>query len=124
MSQSLKITGKFFLTLFLEIFYAPVWWYTGGTVWITKQINESIAGTARSVALGLWVKNIFVPMYGQYDVWGRIISFLVRLVNIIARFFWISTWGILSYLVVALWLIMPAALLYIFLGSLLQSIYV
>ncbi len=37
------------------------------------------------LGVGVWIKNIFVPMYGSYDFAGRFISFFVRLAMIGAR---------------------------------------
>lgn len=48
----------------------------------------------KSMAVGVWVKNIFVPMFGQRDWQSRIISFVMRVVNIIGRSFAGLIWGL------------------------------
>ncbi len=68
-----------------DIVAFPVWWYSKGIVYMLEQLLLSARRQAAFLAVGLWVKNLFVPMYGQYDWQGRIISFFVRLMQIVAR---------------------------------------
>lgn len=49
----------------------------GGATWI--------ASYAKSLALRVWIKNLFVPMYGMYDWQSRLISFFMRLAQIVFR---------------------------------------
>lgn len=71
---------------------------------------------AREAAIGvrIWVKNLFVPMYGQYNWQGRIISFVFRVVLSLVRIVWLLVWvGIISALVL-LYLVWPIAALVLF----------
>ena len=124
MSVSATIVGKLFLALFFEIFYAPIWWYTHGLVWFVRCAGRSVRETARSLALELWVKNIFVPMYGQYDFWGRVVSFIVRLANIFRRGLWVALWALMCLCVILLWILTPISLLYLFLSGITHLLYV
>jgi len=63
----------------------PLWWYTSGLLIILKATGRKIIGLWQGLALDVWLKNIFRPMYGQYDAASRIISFLMRLVQIVFR---------------------------------------
>src|SRR3989338_945390 len=94
MANTAPIVGRLFLSLFFEIISAPLWWYSRGLFWVMKSVGSSIADTAAAAGLGLWVRNIFVPMYGQHDVWGRIVSFIIRLPNIVGRSMWGRFWGL------------------------------
>lgn len=80
-----------------DIVLFPVWWYTKGVVYMIEQLLLSARRQAASFAVSLWVRNLFVPMYGQYDWQGRIISFFIRLIQIIFRSlaytFWIMILG-------------------------------
>lgn len=114
------MVGRLFLALFFELLTAPLWWYSGGMIWILKQAQSSISNTSQSAGLGLWVRNLFVPMYGQYDVWGRIVSFIIRFANIIARSLWVAVWAVLCLAVVAVWAAAPAIVFYLFILSLLN----
>lgn len=124
MSATLPIVSRLSLGLLFEVVYAPVWWYTSGLLWIIRQVGNSIRDTADSASLGLWVKNLFVPMYGQYDVWGRIVSFIIRFANIIGRSVWVGLWVIICMGVLAIWIVLPPALFFIFLSSLIRLVYV
>lgn len=124
MPAPVTILSRLSLGLFFEIIYAPVWWYTQGLLWIINQIGTSIKDTANSASLGLWVRNLFVPMYGQYDVWGRIVSFMIRFANIVGRSLWVGLWVIMCAGVLLVWLILPPALFFIFLSSLIRRAYV
>lgn len=84
-------------TALKDIFMFPVWWYTKGIVYMLEQLLLSARRQAASFAVNLWVRNLFVPMYGQYDWQGRIISFFVRLIQIIFRSIAYTFWlGILA----------------------------
>lgn len=114
MPVSLAILFRLIGNFFLDVVSAPVWWYSQGIVWILQKLGMSINEHARNAALGLWVRNIFVPMYGQYDAWGRIVSFVVRLANIIGRGIWVLIWIVVCIGVFLVWIFLPAAALYFF----------
>lgn len=82
-----------------DVLLFPLWWYTKGIVYTTQKLWYSARKQAARVAVGLWVKNLFVPMYGQYDWQGRVISFFVRLFQIIGRSLAYVAWvGVLVFL--------------------------
>jgi len=68
-----------------NFFYWPLWWYSSGVWLILKLTGHKIVGAWQGLALGVWLKNIFRPMYGQSDAASRIISFFMRLIQIILR---------------------------------------
>lgn len=74
------------LAILKYIFYWPFWWYTSGLLVVLKNTGIKIVNTWKGLALDIWLKNIFRPMYGQYDIPSRIISFFMRVVQIIFRF--------------------------------------
>lgn len=76
-----------FRDLALDILLFPVWWYTHGLLRMVKWVRESIRGYARLLALEIWIKNLFVPMFGQYDWQSRLISIFMRSVQIVGRGF-------------------------------------
>ena len=123
MPANITIVNSLFLQLVVDVFYAPVWWYSQGLLWFFRKVVASIRETAQSAGLGIWVKNIFVPMYGQYDIWGRIVSFIVRFANIIGRAVWVFVWAIICLVVLLAWIAAPITLLVIFLSSLMQRTY-
>lgn len=74
-----------------EVFMLPFWWYTSGMIRTLKWTLSSIKGAPRFFGLNVWIKNIFVPMYGDTSFVGRLVSFGVRLFMIFGR-------GIASFL--------------------------
>ncbi|PIX12175.1 hypothetical protein COZ73_00770, partial [Candidatus Falkowbacteria bacterium CG_4_8_14_3_um_filter_36_11] len=66
----------------------------------------------KSLALLIWIKNIGRPMYGQYDWQGRIISFFMRLIQIIIRSFFMLFWLALALAILGLWALLPFIVLY------------
>ncbi len=65
--------------LALSVLYFPVWWYTKGLARAGAYCAGVVGNAARSFGVRNWFKNIFKPMFGQYDIAGRIISFFMRL---------------------------------------------
>lgn len=124
MPATISILSRLSVSFFFEIIYAPVWWYTRGLFWFVTQMGNSIGEAADSAALRLWVKNLFVPMYGQYDFWGRIVSFIIRLANIIGRALWVGIWAIMCISCVLLWIVVPILLFFTFFSSLIRLLYV
>lgn len=105
-------SAKILAKLVWDIFYFPFWWYGQGLLRFLVLIKNFIKDRERSLAFLVWLKNIGVPMYGQYDWQGRIISFFMRLVQIIARglvmLFWLAS--VLALLL--LWFALPLIIFY------------
>ncbi len=62
---------------------------------------------ARGYALGLWIRNFFVPMYGAYDWAGRLISVGMRAAVILTRLFALLVEGMVFALLVFAWCFAP-----------------
>ena len=63
----------------------PLWWYTRGLVDTASALARSVRTQATQLAIGVWIRNIFTPMYGQSDWQSRLISVLVRVAQILSR---------------------------------------
>lgn len=104
---------RFFFKDFLGDFVAfPLWWYSRGTVQVIQFILEHAGRMAQTLSLKIWVKNLFVPMYAQYDIAGRLISFVLRIVVLIYRFIKFVVWLAILLVLLGLWLFGPLAVLY------------
>lgn len=107
------------LEFVLDIIYFPLWWYTAGAKRVFLGCIHLFQSSNSYLAPGLWLKNIFVPMYAQYDIQGRLVSFLVRLGNVIVRsiglLFTLASIVILFFL----WILFPVTVIYMFVNSLL-----
>jgi len=107
----LTYSGKIILQLVGEILYFPLWWYSVGFFRLLKSIWQFWRGEEAALGFSVWLKNLFVPMYGQHDFAGRLISFLVRIVQIIARGLVLLVWSFILLIIIIFWLILPIILL-------------
>lgn len=107
----------------LDIVMFPVWWYSRGLFLMLRWCVETLKGYAKYLAIGIWIKNIFVPMFGQHDWQSRLISIFMRCVQIIGRSFALlviavgMAFAFIGYVAAPILLILMAA--YHVLGSLL-----
>lgn len=101
----------FFQTLGRGLFF-PVWWYSRGLVAVLRFAGGSLRNQYESLGLGVWLKNLLVPMYGINDLPGRIISFFIRLFMIIVRAIGLGLWFLILLVLVSFYLVlMPVSLL-------------
>lgn len=112
--------NTFFLRLFwviaaetiVDFLLFPVWWYTKGLVRTARGVFYAIAHRWYNLGLGLWIKNIFRPMYGQEDFQGRLISLFFRILVL----GWRSVLFLLALLffigAFLIYLVAPLAILY------------
>ena len=91
---------KFFFEIIKNIFYFPFWWYSRGVWTLIIGLKNFLILREKSLALLVWVKNIFRPMYSQHDTAGILISFFVRLFQIIFRSIVMCFWIFLPILTI------------------------
>ena len=109
MKNSLTYSIKFIVVNIIgDFLYFPIWWYSRGTKiatnWWLKKINQ----TDQKLFLLLWIRHLFSPMYGVHDIWGRLISFIVRFVILIFRsLIFILLFIIYSIILLFYFLILP-----------------
>lgn len=89
--------------------YFPVWWETHGVARQAKKSLARVRGSWIRLGLGVWLKNLFVPMYGQYDLSGRLVSFFMRFFQIILRSIAFIILFALNATAVLLWIVAPIA---------------
>lgn len=99
------------LDAIIDLVYFPIWWYTGGVKFMASKSANMIKDGNDLLAPGLWFKNIFVPMFGQWDFQGRLISFFMRLVQVLARTFALLVWIFFVTILFLFWLILPILIL-------------
>lgn len=100
-------SGKILTDILRDILYFPVWWYSRGLKFLLLKLADILADKERELALFVWIKNIFRPMYGQYDWAGILISFFIRLVQIIIRLIAMLFWLVLILAILFVWLALP-----------------
>lgn len=104
--------GKIIVRSLRDIIYFPIWWYTIGLFFIAKILVNFISNREKSLAWFVWIKNIFKPMYQQYNWQGRIISFFIRLIQIIFRGIFLLIWLTICVFIFLLWLVIPIYAVY------------
>lgn len=83
----------------------PFWWYGRGVVIMLQWGKDAIYGTYQFLALGIWIRNLFVPMFGDVTIPGRLISFGVRLFMIGFKTIGLLVFSVLIVLVILIYLI-------------------
>lgn len=83
--NSLTYFGKILARVIWDFLYFPIWWYSAGLLKTLRGVGHFYHHQEVSLGFTIWLKNLFVPMYGQHDFAGRLISFVIRLVQIIYR---------------------------------------
>lgn len=67
---------------------------------------------AKVIGLNVWLTNLFRPMFGVRDWQGRIISFFMRLVQIIFRSIATLIWVVIMLAVFIIYLLLPVFIVY------------
>lgn len=105
-------TKYFFADLLGGIIAFPLWWYTFGLKMMIEWLGRTIKMINQYSAVSIWIRNLFVPMYGETAVSGRIISFFVRLFMILLRGLAFIIFSLLALLIFVFYLaILPLAVL-------------
>lgn len=103
----LIVLQRIIIEALLDLFYFPVWWFSFGIKRAILWCVEVFKTGNEWLAPGLWFANIAVPMYGQYDWQGRIISFFMRLVQIIFRLIGLTVWLMFCLVLFIVWILWP-----------------
>jgi len=106
------IWQRLLIEAIFDLFYFPLWWYTRGLAHALSWCLNLLSSGNITLGPGLWLKNIFVPMFGQWDWRGRIISFFMRFFNIIIRTILLSFWLIFCLTLFLIWLLLPVVFIY------------
>lgn len=103
---------KILIEIITDVLYFPLWWYSAGLVYLIIGVRNFLVNKQKSLALLVWIKNIFKPMYAQYDWQGILISFFMRLVQIIFRSIFMIFWLVLTVAAIIFWIILPVLVIY------------
>ena len=104
--------AKILVELIRDILYFPLWWYSKGLLKVLSWLRKFLVNKQKSLALLIWIKNIHRPMYGQYDWPGLLISFFVRLFQILVRSIVMLFWLIIALVIFCLWITLPVFVIY------------
>ena len=106
------IPKNIFIEIMLDFLYWPFWWYGRGLLKVIAMAGDQIVAQYEYLGIGVWLKNIFTPMYGMYDWESRLISFLVRLAQIILRSALLIFWSFFMLIFILVWFLVPIFLIY------------
>lgn len=96
-----------------------IWWYTAGLLALLRHVRERLRSFAHSMNLDVMTRYLFVPMYGYYDFWSRVISFFVRLVQLAFGMVAGVIYLIVEVVVVICWILVPIVVV----GNILYQIF-
>jgi hypothetical protein len=88
--------------------YFPAWWYTRGLVRTGRGCVRAFTAQAEAYGVGIWMRNLFVPMYGQRDLFSRAISVVLRLVVICWYSVLLFAYAALLVAAFVAWVLFPA----------------
>lgn len=96
-----------------DIIYFPIWWYTKGLARVARWcVTSASVHINRRLAIGVWLRSMFKPMYGDYTKEGRIISFFMRIVVLIYKLILLVLWLAALFVSFVLWLVLPLAVIW------------
>jgi hypothetical protein len=110
-----SVTKMIVLVLIHEIktvLYFPLWWYSKGFILVIKGGWNWLKDFEQTLGFMIWIRNLFVPMFGQRDIQGRLISFFLRLVQIIFKGIVLVLFSLVVLFFVIAWLILPIFIIY------------
>jgi len=102
-----SISQLLFVDILGSIAYFPLWWYTRGLGNVVGAALHAIRYRSQSYALKIWIRNFFVPMYGQYDWAGRLISVFMRFFVILGRSIALAVESVIYGVGIVIWIIAP-----------------
>jgi hypothetical protein len=103
-------------TAVAELVGAGVWWYGGGRRAAWRRFRHRLDLANDYTGWSIWLTNLVTPMYGQTDLSGRLISFVVRLIQACIRTVVFACWSLGAGALFLAYLALPALTL-IFLVS-------
>ncbi len=122
--QWLVFFGRFlFLDVTTSAVAFPLWWYGDGLTSVIHWSGRSLRYRWRSYAFDIWLRSMFVPMYGQTDVFGRAISVCMRLVILVARFVGYAVEAVGHGALIMVWAAWPVMLFLMLVLAVYQSIF-
>jgi hypothetical protein len=102
----------------------PVWWYTVGLKRLALRFRNDLRYRVASYGLKVWIKNFFVPMYGQHDLTGKLVSLWMRFVVLIGRLIGLVIEAFIYAVGLAVYAAAPAVLVLLFVSSFIQGAFV
>ncbi len=106
-TQTVAVGKYFLLDWFGSVIRFPFWWETEGLIGILRWMRRGWKNHLRQVGIGLWIRSLFVPMYGQNDWAGRLLSIVMRMVVLCARLFVLAVMAVWDVCLILAWIFFP-----------------
>ncbi len=90
-----------------NVLYFPIWWYTAGLRKRCRGFWRSVKNWSRYLALKILLTNLFRPMFGQYNWQGRIISFVMRIIQLFFSLIIFLVGLVVLVILLLLWIFLP-----------------
>ena len=90
-----------------ELLVAPLWWYTGGLLRVVRWWWAQLGEGAKRLSLRVLISHWMQPMYGQYDVAGRIISLVLRTVVLLWHVLVMNIWIVMVTVALTVYVLLP-----------------
>ncbi len=124
MSSRVKaLTRLVLIDLVGSVGWFLVWWYTKGLKKVVLKALKTLQYRIKSYGLKIWLKNFFVPMYGQYDLTGKLVSVFIRFMVLIGRVTALAVESIIYFIGILIWIIFPAFVFMMTILNLAQGIF-
>lgn len=109
MAESAFVSSAKFIAkdIVFDVLFFPIWWYTTGSVRVFRWMRGSIRRSSANHGLRIWFRNYFKPMYGDYSIEGRLISFGMRSVVSVGKLIAFSLWTVAAVSATVLYLVAP-----------------
>ncbi|HAO81127.1 MAG: hypothetical protein UV57_C0017G0005 [Parcubacteria group bacterium GW2011_GWD2_43_10] len=115
MTLAIKQTADLIFEFLFDLIRFPWWWYSGGLKLVALKCWRGFSATRSRVSLGIFAKYLFKPMYQDYTLQGRAISFFMRLFLLIIKSIRLVLSALWYLTLVVAWLLLfPLALVVIF----------
>ncbi|MFH1235872.1 MAG: hypothetical protein V1685_02950 [Parcubacteria group bacterium] len=96
-----------------DIVYFPIWWYSKGLVGVGRYCLSSASfHLQRRLALGIWLRSMLKPMFGDYTKEGRIISFFMRIIVMVWKLVVAVVWLVILLVLFFAWVCLPLLIIY------------
>ncbi|MBI4414690.1 MAG: hypothetical protein HY566_00440 [Candidatus Kerfeldbacteria bacterium] len=107
MSSAALFLRFIFLDLVLDIVRFPAWWFSRGAVKAVQWYGRTLEDALDRLALKVLAQNLGRPMFGDYTREGRIISFFMRIIQLVISTILFAGWWVILTVVLIVYLLLP-----------------
>ncbi len=105
-----------------SVVWFPVWWYSSGLLRVLRWMKRTLRFRVKEYDFAIWIRNFFVPMYGQHDLTGRLVSVFMRFVVLVGRLIALGVEILLDAAGLLAWIAAPALCFIFFVANIATSL--